>query len=449
MKKIFSFLLLLAIWISQSGFLVIGHRGDPINFPEETFQSFDSAFQNGANYVELDLHLSLDKQLIVSHDRNLARVTGTDAIVSQKTTAELQQLHQSNGESIHTLEEVFTHYQNQPDAKFLIETKKTKKNNPKDMEEILIALIKKYHMEDRVMLQSFNAKSLATLHKAFPKISTILIINSLADLNFEVLKDINGVNISSKLISDNLISKLHKLGLKVYVWDQMNEDEKQWNWVVNLPIDGVITNYALTGYQYQLAKSGSETFTVDKRAIVASTKQIPIYENPYQKVATDKFLPALSAINLTKGITINNQTFYQVSSKQFILGDNINLNLTQSDVSEYLNKEIINNQSDRISLHQDPSTLSPLTGKKLGFKQTAKIIGVNFNSQITWFQLENGWIKANDVLVMNLDPKKNPRHLTNILLINNPAIAIIPKQNNFFNNLFILSTQLSNINAKI
>ncbi|MEJ1323621.1 glycerophosphodiester phosphodiesterase family protein [Latilactobacillus sakei] len=114
-----------------SGFTVVGHRGDPINAPEETFQSIDMAFSQGANYVELDLHESQDGILVISHDRNLKRVTGVDTIVSQNTFAKLSTLKMSNGEPVHSVEQLFQHYQNNPNAKFLIETKKTKKGNPR------------------------------------------------------------------------------------------------------------------------------------------------------------------------------------------------------------------------------------------------------------------------------------------------------------------------------
>ena len=46
------------IFLTTSGFTVVGHRGDPIKYPEETIQSYESAINSGAYYVELDLQLS-------------------------------------------------------------------------------------------------------------------------------------------------------------------------------------------------------------------------------------------------------------------------------------------------------------------------------------------------------------------------------------------------------
>ena len=248
------------IFIFESGFLVIGHRGNPSKYPEETIQSDDSAFDDGADYVELDLHVSKDNTLVVSHDRDLSRVVGSSVIVSQNNFSYLNTLKQANGESIISLDQLFNYYKDKPKTKFLIETKKTKHNSPKNMEELLAASIKKYHMQDRVMIHSFSASSLKTMNELLPDVPRIFIVGSLKRINFEVLSYVNGINISSDLITQNpkLISQLHALHQKVFVWAEMNESPKLWNWLINNDIDAVVTNFPALGYKYKLAKSGTK-----------------------------------------------------------------------------------------------------------------------------------------------------------------------------------------------
>ncbi len=48
--------------------LLIAHRGDTINFPENTFESFESAFEKGADGVEMDAQLNKDGDVIIVHD---------------------------------------------------------------------------------------------------------------------------------------------------------------------------------------------------------------------------------------------------------------------------------------------------------------------------------------------------------------------------------------------
>lgn len=77
--------LLLPLFLLLSGFTLVGHRGDPLNYPEETFQSFDSAFNNGADYVELDVHESADGVVVIQHDSTIQRMTGANLTIAKST----------------------------------------------------------------------------------------------------------------------------------------------------------------------------------------------------------------------------------------------------------------------------------------------------------------------------------------------------------------------------
>jgi hypothetical protein len=48
--------------------LLIAHRGDTINFPENTLEAFRSAFDLGADGIEFDVHLADDGRVIVVHN---------------------------------------------------------------------------------------------------------------------------------------------------------------------------------------------------------------------------------------------------------------------------------------------------------------------------------------------------------------------------------------------
>ena len=51
-------------------FLVCGHRGSPINEPENTIPSFERAFSEGVNSLETDICVTRDKEVILWHDWN-------------------------------------------------------------------------------------------------------------------------------------------------------------------------------------------------------------------------------------------------------------------------------------------------------------------------------------------------------------------------------------------
>src|SRR5438477_6793156 len=71
---------------------VIGHRGAMGHCPENTFASFERALELGADWVELDVHLTRDGGLAVIHDETVDRTTDGHGLVKDHTLAELQRL---------------------------------------------------------------------------------------------------------------------------------------------------------------------------------------------------------------------------------------------------------------------------------------------------------------------------------------------------------------------
>ncbi|HQP37324.1 MAG TPA: glycerophosphodiester phosphodiesterase family protein, partial [Polyangiaceae bacterium] len=92
--------------------LVVGHRGAMGYFPENTMLSFRKAVEMGADWIELDVHLSRDGKLVVIHDELLERTTNGRGPVGARTFEELRALDaggstgsQYAGERIPSLEE--------------------------------------------------------------------------------------------------------------------------------------------------------------------------------------------------------------------------------------------------------------------------------------------------------------------------------------------------------
>jgi len=76
----------------KAGFELIAHRGNALEFPENTVPAFASALSLGVHYLELDVHLSLDGIPMVLHDHELRRTTGAPGTVFQYTAAQLAAL---------------------------------------------------------------------------------------------------------------------------------------------------------------------------------------------------------------------------------------------------------------------------------------------------------------------------------------------------------------------
>ncbi|MFE6224441.1 MULTISPECIES: glycerophosphodiester phosphodiesterase [unclassified Streptomyces] len=71
---------------------VVGHRGDPYRARENTLASIGSAFERGADAVEVDVRLTKDEVPVLLHDDTLKRLWGHDRRLSSLTHAEVRTL---------------------------------------------------------------------------------------------------------------------------------------------------------------------------------------------------------------------------------------------------------------------------------------------------------------------------------------------------------------------
>ncbi len=77
---------------SKHTFIVIAHRGDHTEVPENTLAAFKNGIKNGVDYVEIDLRTTKDSVLVIMHDNTVDRMTNGKGKVSNLTFAEIQQL---------------------------------------------------------------------------------------------------------------------------------------------------------------------------------------------------------------------------------------------------------------------------------------------------------------------------------------------------------------------
>lgn len=92
--------------------LVIGHRGWPKRYPENTLVGFQAAIDLGVDFIELDVHLSKDSHIVVMHDEDVSRTTDGRGSIRQMTLSQIKELDAGSwhspkfkGERVPTLEE--------------------------------------------------------------------------------------------------------------------------------------------------------------------------------------------------------------------------------------------------------------------------------------------------------------------------------------------------------
>lgn len=159
--------------------LIIAHRGASRYAPENTLAAFRLAAEQGADAVELDAKLSADGEVVVIHDPTTDRTTGFRGEVRQLSLRQLKSLDAGSffsahfrGEPIPTLAEVFEAV----GERVLINVELTNYTSPGDaLVEKVVALVKNFHLEERVLFSSFHPLNLFRAQRLLPRVPTAIL----------------------------------------------------------------------------------------------------------------------------------------------------------------------------------------------------------------------------------------------------------------------------------
>lgn len=203
---------------------IIGHRGAK-GHPENTIPSFESALEQGADGLELDVHRSGDGQLIVVHQPVVA-----GRLVKSSPFAEFRDL--GDGYEIPLLKDVLRGFS---DRTFLdIELKEP------GFEEEAIALIQQDAEIRNVMISALRTDILNRVHDLQPDLQLGFIYNRTQQEESRHNSPIDFVIPQFRLASRELISEVHEEDLQVYAWTV--NDEREMRRLKVLGADGIITD---------------------------------------------------------------------------------------------------------------------------------------------------------------------------------------------------------------
>lgn len=158
--------------------LLAAHRGGSLLWPENSLLAFRNALALGADFVEFDVHLSRDGEVVVIHDATLDRTTTGAGPVRDRTVAELKALRLKNRsgavteETVPTLEEV-TVAVAQARRKMLLEIKvDASKARYPGLEEKVLAILDRHSMAASTVVMAFEAPTWRRVRELRPDIAT-------------------------------------------------------------------------------------------------------------------------------------------------------------------------------------------------------------------------------------------------------------------------------------
>lgn len=233
--------------------LIVGHRGMPGSYPENTIEGSLFAIEAGADIVENDIYLTKDGVIVAMHDGDISRTTNGAGNIENFTLAELKEFlvdtHSAYTDwHIPTLEEYFIEWKKLgKDKQLFVEIKSGKA----ELITEFIRLVKEYDIADQVSVITFSQDQITRLRDAFPEMSVGYLTSGLVTgTNEQVFKSIirsvqkleTTFNHNLDGIDKNYVSQLNAHGITQWPWTYRDQSQFIQHFLTG--INGMTTDYS-------------------------------------------------------------------------------------------------------------------------------------------------------------------------------------------------------------
>ena len=266
-----------------TAFDIEGHRGCRGLMPENTIPAMIKAIDLGVTTLEMDASISKDKKVFLSHEPffNHEITTKPDGDFIEESAekgfnmfemnyAEIQKfyvglkphprfpLQQKMATCKPLLSQLFDSVQayclqkHKPVPQFNIETKTNPKTDgifhpgPEEFVDLLVAVIQSKKMEDKVIIQSFDIRTLQYLHQQYPNFKTALLIEDFDKKPFALqLKDLGFIptiySPAHTVVTDLLIKQCRDAGIQIIPWTV--NDLPRMQVLKKMGVHGIISDF--------------------------------------------------------------------------------------------------------------------------------------------------------------------------------------------------------------
>jgi glycerophosphoryl diester phosphodiesterase len=213
--------------------IIMGHRGAAALEPENTLLSISRAMEIGVDAVEVDVHLTKDKDLVVIHDPTVDRTTNGTGPVRSHSLRELKKLDAGKGERIPTLQEVIDLIDRR--VKLVIELKE------EGAERQVVELIDHNNLYDHVYVISFWHRLARTVKEMDKRIKTgVLLVGCPVDVSVAVQASADALVMRYTFVDRQFVEMAHKRDLKVIIWNI--DDPNLIKPYADMGVDGIGSN---------------------------------------------------------------------------------------------------------------------------------------------------------------------------------------------------------------
>jgi len=255
---------LAAVFADPPRILVHGHRGARARRPENTIPAFEYAIAQGVDALEMDMAVTKDGVIVISHDPILQAPICSgprdSAVIHELTLSEVRQWdcgarqnpnfpeqQTMPGTRAPTLDEVFDLA---PDGSFdyNIETKSFPEKPqytppPDEFARAVLKKIRAHRLEKRVILQSFDFRTLVAMRKLAPEIRLSALTEKDSRSFAAIAAEAGKAEIISPefhLVTPEKVEAAHRAGLQVVPWTANTPQD--WDKLIRAKVDAIITD---------------------------------------------------------------------------------------------------------------------------------------------------------------------------------------------------------------
>lgn len=220
-----------------------GHRGAPLEAPENTMASLRRAIDHGVDFIEVDVQLSKHGVPFLMHDATLGRTTNADAQlrIADLTSRELHKLDAGSwhspsfaGERVPTLQEALEQCLGQ--TRFMLELKSSSTESLK-LVGIVCDLVRQVKGDHRVVFSSFEPEIVDHLLERLPRNQVMGIAEEQAQLEQWERRKLDHL-----VVHDTLLSKCLESGTQAHLWVWTVNDPQHAAHLQTLGVAGIITD---------------------------------------------------------------------------------------------------------------------------------------------------------------------------------------------------------------
>lgn len=255
---------------------VTAHRGASLHAPENTMAAFEAAWDQGADWIELDVHQSSDGKVYCLHDGSFSRVTGVAKRSWELTWEEISRLDAGSrfspafaGEPLPLLEEAID-FAEQRGIRLNIELKPTAHDRGLEAAVADIILARGFESQCVVTCQQYT--SLEKIKAYAPDLTTVYVM-SVVYGNLAQLTAADHFSVAYSYITRDMVSRLHQAGKQIYAWTVDRADIMQR--MIDLGVDNIITNNVSLGVATVSAAAASDIVQTLVEELVDAEELIP------------------------------------------------------------------------------------------------------------------------------------------------------------------------------